>query len=116
MINLKNGINRIYILLAIVWLLFGAFLNYKEVATNFGFERWSSSAEHRDWRKSCIEGLTIEEGKSQCGFVYRYIPSGLIGDDEASAKSFEFLIYFLIFPLGGFFLLYVLYFLVAWFF
>jgi hypothetical protein len=114
MINLKIGFNRIYILLAIVWLLFGAFSNYKEIATNFGFEMWSSSAEHRDWRKSCIEGLTVEEAKSQCGFVYRYIPSGLISNDEASDKSFKFLIHFMILPFGCFFLLQVIYFLVAW--
>ena len=109
--NIKRGINRLFTLLFIVWLLIGVGNYYREVLTFLGSTYWTEEMVVQRQLAACNANGSLE---NNCLFASHPMVASVITSDQAKTGVRTFVGLFLAVPACFYLFLWMLLFAVRW--
>jgi hypothetical protein len=92
-LNYKKGIFRVFITVWVIWILFGLSYSYKQIATHYGYSKWTIEEIKKESESECEKAL---DKKNQIN-CYAH-SDDYISYEKAEIDTKDFFIFFLFVP------------------
>ena len=92
-LNYKKGIFRVFIAVWVIWILFGLSYNYKQIATHYGYSKWTIEGVKKESERIC-ETAVDKKNEINC-FAYS---DDFISYEKAEIDTKDFFVFFFLVP------------------
>ena len=92
-LNYKKGIFQVFIAVWVIWILFGLSYSYKQIATHYGYSKWTIEEIKKESERGCEKTLD-KKNEINC---YAY-SDDFISYENAETDTKDFFVFFFLVP------------------